>query len=293
MQYAGRFAPSPTGKLHFGSLICALGSYLRARACGGKIYIRIEDLDFTRCSKEHTVSILTELSELGFEYDGKPFIQSEHTLDYLKVIRGLALEGLVFPCSCTRAELKIRPCSCFLKKNTEQDLSNARSIRFLIDAKQTCSFEDKLHGTVVSEPEGGSITLRRADGVIAYNLACVVDDIRQGITEVVRGSDLLPVTAAQLYLYRALQHRAPDFVHLPLVLDRYGNKLSKQNNAPEMKGQASPSELLLTALSFLKQDITNLRKNMCPKEILHKAISRFSLDRIPLEPAAEPNHTGI
>ncbi|SFS36451.1 glutamyl-Q tRNA(Asp) synthetase [Succinivibrio dextrinosolvens] len=280
-QYIGRFAPSPSGRLHFGSLVAALGSYAVAKINDGKILLRIEDLDFFRCKKEYTRIILKELEEFGFYFDGEPYIQSEHTDVYYKVAKKLVTEGKAFYCNCTRSYLKTNTCQC-LQKGLKEDSEDNLALRFIIPKVHQDFFEDEIYGQMSFPVPQESLTLIRRDKVISYNLACVVDDINQGITQVVRGSDLIDITTTQMCLYKALDADYISYLHLPLAMADETYKLSKQNHSPAVLDQGTPSEMLIKALNFLNQDIDGLSSEMSPKTILDKALERFEIKRIPV-----------
>lgn len=279
--YIGRFAPSPSGRLHFGSLVAALGSYAVAKINNGKILLRIEDLDFFRCKKEYTSIILKELDEFGFCFDGKPYIQSEHTDVYYKIARKLFDEGKAFYCDCTRSYLKKNSCQC-IKKGLRGESQNNLALRFIIQDSPQEYFEDEIYGQVHSPVALDSLTIIRRDKVISYNLACVVDDIRQQVTQVVRGSDLIDITTTQMCLYKALNTDYISYLHLPLAMADEKYKLSKQNRSPAVLDQGTPSQMLIEALTFLNQDTEGLRPQMKPKNILDKALDRFDIKRIPV-----------
>ena len=215
MTYIGRFAPSPSGRLHFGSVVAALGSYLRAKSLNGKWLIRIEDLDTPRCPPGTAQIILQELDALGLKSDGEILIQSQRKKIYEKVLNDLIAKKQAFFCTCTRAQLTKRPCHCYLE--TKENLSHA-SIRFKPLRGYAPSFHDELQGDIKVNLPDKFITLKRSDGIIAYNLACVIDDALCNVTEIVRGSDLIDVTPIQISLFKALHHKIPDFLHLPLAL---------------------------------------------------------------------------
>lgn len=278
MSYTGRFAPSPSGRLHYGSLICALGSYLVAKHFHGRILLRIEDLDFYRCKKEYTTQIIEELNSLGFEYDEPPYIQSEHTEVYEKAIKALLEKNKAFYCDCTRAKIKETPCTCY-QRQQELDLSNPHSVRYRLDGIENI-FDDYLQGKVKTTFNENTLVLKRADGMIAYNLACVVDDIRQGVTQVVRGSDLTDITPAQMCLYKDFNAKDVSYLHLPLVLEDEKHKLSKQNLAKPVLDLDTKENLLISALEFLGQDISRIYVNSGCKGILNKAIESFDIKRI-------------
>ncbi len=284
MLYVGRFAPSPSGRLHFGSLVCAVGSYLRARSLKGKLILRIEDLDFYRCHPEYTTLILKELELLGFEYD-EYFVQSEHKEDYLALAQSLIEEGKAFWCNCTRAYLKDHECTCRTRKIKSHENC---AVKIWLAEDAGASFYDVLRGQVPCPVEKGALTLIRRDNVIAYNLACVADDIRQGVTEVVRGADLIDITTSQIKLYALLGHQSADYLHLPLVMADEKYKLSKQNRSPAVLDLKAPSELLIIALRFLEQDTCGYTPLMRPREILDEAVTRFNPHLIPTASAISP-----
>lgn len=279
MTYIGRFAPSPSGRLHFGSVVAALGSYLRAKSLNGKWLIRIEDLDTPRCPPETTDIILQELDALGLKSDGEILIQSHRKKIYEQALRTLLDERQAFFCTCTRAQLTKRPCHCYLE--TKENLPHA-SIRFKPLRGYAPSFHDELQGDIKVNLPDKFITLKRSDGIIAYNLACVTDDALCNVTEIVRGSDLIDVTPIQISLFKALHHKIPDFLHLPLALEANGCKLSKQNHAPAIFDLFTPQEIFIRALIFLGQDTSKINSNTSLQTIIDYAVINFNLDKIPL-----------
>ncbi|WP_295353802.1 tRNA glutamyl-Q(34) synthetase GluQRS [uncultured Succinivibrio sp.] len=280
-QYIGRFAPSPSGRLHFGSLVAAVGAYAVAKIKDGKILLRIEDLDFFRCKKEYTSIILRELDDFGFKFDGEPYIQSEHTDVYYKVAKDLVAKEKAFYCNCTRSYLKKNSCHC-RNKGLKEDSEDNLALRFIIPKVHQDYFEDEIYGQKRFPVLQESLTLIRRDKVVSYNLACVVDDIRQGVTQVVRGSDLIDITTTQMCLYKALDADYISYLHLPLAMADETYKLSKQNRSPAVLDQGSPSQMLIKALEFLNQDTDGLQPQMPPKKILDKALERFEIKRIPV-----------
>jgi glutamyl-Q tRNA(Asp) synthetase len=260
-EYVGRFAPSPTGPLHFGSLVAALASYLDARSAKGKWHLRLDDLDQPRTQPGAASEILRALDLLGFEWDGPVLVQSQRLERYRAALDELARRGLAYPCSCTRKELedsalaidgaRIYPGTC------RQGLAPgkaARALRLRTHAAPI-GFADAIQGWVEQrvEKEVGDFVLLRADGVIAYQLAVVVDDMDQGISHVVRGADLLDSTARQIHLQRLLGARTPHYAHLPVALNAAGEKLSKQTGARPLD-LAHPQAELARARRFLGQD---------------------------------------
>lgn len=281
--YVGRFAPSPSGRLHFGSLVAALGSYLRARHENGRILLRIEDLDFYRCKKEYTSLIINELHTLGFEYDGETYIQSEHTDVYLEKAKELIYKGEAYYCHCTRAMKKIEPCHC---KNLHLQQTENTNYALNYEVKDVCNntFVDVLLNKVHTDYTNNELTLIRADKVISYNLGCVVDDILEGVTEIVRGADLIDITPSQISLYKSFDKEAPRYLHLPLIMQDSKRKLSKQNHSPAVLDLAGPQQLLITGLKLLNQETDDLNEKMSVKKILSMAIDRFNVKNISKEP---------
>ena len=278
MTYIGRFAPSPSGRLHFGSVVAALGSYLRAKSLDGKWLIRIEDLDTPRCPPGTAQIILQELDALGLKSDDEILIQSQRKAVYEKVLNGLIAKKQAFFCTCTRAQLTKRPCHCYLEAKDNQPHA---SVRFKPSDGYEPSFHDELKGDIKVNLPDKFITLKRSDGIIAYNLACVTDDALCNVTEIVRGSDLIDVTPIQISLFKALQHKVPSFLHLPLALEPNGEKLSKQNHAKAIFDVLSVQEILIAVLRFLGQDTCRLNKSMSVNSILDFAVTNFSLNKIP------------
>jgi len=259
--YRGRFAPSPTGPLHFGSLVAALGSYLDARCHGGDWLVRIEDLDRQREVPRAADGILRILDALGFEWDGPILYQSQRSAAYADAIDRLRSNGLLFACVCSRSEIAHRgrrgpegpiyPGTC--RNGLPQD-RKPRALRVRIGSSSV-GFDDRIQGHVRQdlEHEVGDFVLRRADGTHAYQLAVVVDDAHQGITQVVRGADLVLSTPRQIYLQQQLQLPTPGYAHLPLALDAAGRKLSKSEAGTPVEPH-NPIPSLLRAWAFLNQE---------------------------------------
>lgn len=249
----GRFAPSPTGDLHFGSLICAVGSFLEARTAGGDWLLRIEDLDPPREVAGSASRIIDDLQNLGMHADGEILYQSDRFDAYQIHVNRLLQTGEAYPCACTRKDL---PPSGIYPGTCREGISGGkepRAIRFRVSDK-TCVFTDKVQGHKTESParSRGDFIIHRADGLYAYQLAVVVDDNFQGITQVVRGVDLLDSTCQQLCLQQALGFKSPDYMHLPLALSTDGKKLSKRVRTDPVKHQ-DPAYAVSTALVFLGQ----------------------------------------
>ncbi|MDP2024783.1 tRNA glutamyl-Q(34) synthetase GluQRS [Sulfuriferula sp.] len=260
--YIGRFAPSPTGPLHFGSLVAALGSYLQARAHGGQWHVRMEDIDTPRCSPVMADDILRTLAAFGFEWTGAVMYQSQRLAAYRTALQQLQDAGWVYACGCSRLEIAdsgvhgidglVYPGSC-RDGLIQGHLPRAQRVR--TDDLPLC-FDDALQGRVCQRlaSEVGDFVLNRADGLFAYQLAVVVDDAALGITEVVRGADLLASTPRQIYLQRLLGLPTPTYLHLPVALNADGQKLSKQTQARALKVDAA-LPLLCQAMAFLNQPV--------------------------------------
>ncbi|MDN6318843.1 MAG: tRNA glutamyl-Q(34) synthetase GluQRS [Marinobacter sp.] len=252
--YRGRFAPSPTGPLHFGSLVTALASYLEAKSQNGQWLIRIEDLDPLREPAEATGQILTSLDAHGLFPSEPVQFQSRHHEAYHAAIEHLLNKGYAYCCSCSRKQLQANfgrhPQLC-RDNHTARDKPFA--IRFALNDDQ-CRWHDQLLGPQhqVVQAEIDDPVLLRKEGFFAYQLAVVADDIAQGITHVVRGSDLLDMTAQQLQIYHALEATPPHWLHIPVIVNSQGQKLSKQSHAPALDNQ-TPTANLFAALNALNQ----------------------------------------
>ncbi len=249
----GRFAPSPSGDLHYGSLVSAVGSYLEAKSAGGSWLLRIEDIDPPREVSGSARRIISDLGRLGLEPDGPVLYQSSRLEAYQHAVDRLLGKGLAYPCACSRKDLPasgIYPGTC---RNGIPEGKNPRSIRFRVDTGSV-QFTDKLQGLISDSPAGisGDFIIRRADGLFAYQLAVVVDDDFQAVTQVVRGADLLDSTTRQICLQEALGFESPDYMHLPVALAADGKKLSKRLEADPVKHQ-DPGFAVERALRFLGQ----------------------------------------
>src|ERR1041385_1132726 len=217
----GRFAPSPTGPLHMGSLVAALGSYILARRAGGRWLVRMEDLDTPRVVAGAALGILETLRRYGLNWDGEVVYQSQRIDLYEQALQALRENGFVYDCGCTREEL----CRC---RNGLPPGRVARSVRFRMP-DGLIGFEDRPKGRI--EVGSGDFIVKRADGIFAYQLAVVVDDAEQDVTQVVRGEDLLDSTPRQIALQRALGLSTPEYAHVPLARNVDGTKISKRDGA--------------------------------------------------------------
>jgi len=250
----GRFAPSPTGDLHFGSLVAAVGSYLEAKSNGGIWLLRIEDIDPPREVAGSSKRIISGLNRLGMKPDRPVLYQSSRLDAYQNAINQLLEKGLAYPCACSRRDLPISgiyPGTC---RNGIMPGKSPRSIRFYTDKTQH-RFIDKVQGEISESPAdiSGDFIIRRADGLIAYQLAVVVDDQFQAVTQVVRGADLLDSTSRQICLQKALGFETPEYMHLPVVLSDDGKKLGKRFRADPVNHQ-DPVYAVAQALRFLGQN---------------------------------------
>jgi glutamyl-Q tRNA(Asp) synthetase len=253
MSYRGRFAPSPTGHLHFGSLVAAVGSWLCARHAGGEWLLRVEDIDPPREVPGSAASILAALPAFGLVAAAPALFQSRRAAAYDQAFEQLRATGQVFPCWCSRSELAgaggiHRDGRCVAPPRTDQPPAWRLHMPAVV-----VEFDDALQGPQRQNlrDEVGDFVIRRVEGFYSYQLACVVDDACQGITEVVRGQDLLDSTARQIWLQRCLGLPTPGYRHLPLVLDAAGRKLSKSDRAFPVDPSA-PLPALRRALDFLR-----------------------------------------
>ncbi|MGL5814528.1 MAG: tRNA glutamyl-Q(34) synthetase GluQRS [Aeromonas sp.] len=252
--YIGRFAPSPSGPLHFGSLVAALGSFLQARSRQGTWLVRIEDIDPPREMAGATPLILQTLEAHGLEWDGEVIYQSQRHARYDEIIEGLYRADHLYWCRCTRREIMAAG-GFYGGHCRELGLPASGCAARLRQRQPVYHFEDALQGRI-SVPAAlaeEDFIIRRRDGLYAYNLAVVVDDMDSGITEIVRGADLLEPTVRQIALYQMLGAPVPTWVHLPLAVLADGHKLSKQNHAPALDlDEVRPA--LWQALAFLGQN---------------------------------------
>ncbi len=259
--YTGRFAPSPTGAVHYGTLVAAVGSYLQAKINNGKWLVRMEDVDVTRKVEGADVDILNTLEEFGFEWHGDVVYQSQQTGHYQEALDQLISQSLVFTCVCSRRALaesnsKIYPGTCrtrLLGKADKNITREPHALRIFVD-DVTIEFNDTVMGKQIQnmKRECGDFIIKRRDNLFAYQLAVVVDDALQKINEVVRGADLLTVTPRQIYLQQRLNYPTPNYCHLPLVVDANGNKISKSEGTAKVNIK-DKKKLLVSVLQFLSQ----------------------------------------
>lgn len=287
--YRGRFAPSPTGPLHFGSIIAALGSYLDARANGGEWLLRMEDIDGPRTAPGAADEILRTLEHLGFEWDGEVAVQSRRIDLYHAALVRLQLDGEVYPCACSRREITERatrasidggavyPGSCRAGIGTGRA---ANAWRLKVEDREI-SFTDRIQGIHAQnlERDVGDFVLLRADGQFAYQLAVVVDDALQGVNAVVRGADLLDSTPRQIWLLQRLGFPTPSYAHLPVATNAAGEKLSKQTLA-RAADPTDGTSLLTSAMKFLGQEVPAEMHTLSLAEFWPEALSIWSLARV-------------
>ncbi len=293
----GRFAPSPTGPLHLGSLVAAVGSWLFARSAGGEWLVRMEDLDGPRVVPGASGEILRALERYGLTWDGPVVVQSERTPLYEEALARLRAAGLAYDCGCTRAEVAraagapdasdpVDAAGAVYAGTCRAGLAPgraARAVRFRVP-EGTVTFEDRVRGRVEENVSRavGDFVVRRADGPFAYQLAVVVDDAEQEVTEVVRGGDLLSSTARQIALQRALGLPTPAYAHLPLLLGPDGKKLGKRDGALPLEtlDERRVSETLALAFTLLGQEPVEGN----PQEMLEAAVRGFDAGRVPPGP---------
>lgn len=286
--YRGRFAPSPTGALHFGSLIAAMGSYLQAKHHKGEWLIRIDDIDPPREQAGTSKQILNTLEQFGFEWDGQVLYQSHNLKRYQAAVNDLKKQYQAYPCSCSRKQIikktqqttgnVIYPGFC---RNGPLEDSSECSIRLRTN-NEAVIFHDVIQGqqTTNLEKDIGDFILQRRDRYFSYQLASGIDDAEQGITEVVRGADLLGCTPCQLHVQHMLNLSSPDYCHLPIVVNAAGQKLSKQTYAEPINAKEAVL-LLYKTLKFLGQmPPINLIKGS-QEDIWHWAITHWRLNLVP------------
>lgn len=284
----GRFAPSPTGPLHFGSLVAAFGSYLDARSQGGEWLVRIDDLDRPRCVAGMADDILRALEAFGLEWDGEVVYQSRRDALYRAALAQLESAGAVYACACSRKEIAdssigrdgtaIYPGTC---RAGVPPGKAARAWRLRVQ-DETVEFEDGVCGRICQQMarDVGDFVVRRADGLFAYQLATVVDDAAQGVTQVVRGGDLLASTPRQIYLQRLLGLDLPAYAHLPVAVDARGEKLGKQTRAPAVTA-SRPVLVLHEVLRFLGQQPPAELRDADPASFKRWALENWRLENVP------------
>lgn len=283
-EYVGRFAPSPTGPLHFGSLLAAVASWLEARRHGGRWLLRIDDIDPPRERPGAARRILEALERYGFEWDGPVVYQSRSATSHRAALKRLRAAGQAYPCGCSRRELldapagplgRIYPGTCRRGSNASEF-----AIRVRTDNAQT-GFVDRLQGAQNQrlESDSGDFVVWRRDGLIAYQLAVVVDDYEQGITDVVRGIDLMDSTPRQIWLQRLLDYPTPSYAHIPVATNAAGIKLSKNTGAPAVSMEAVESTLI-SALRALRQSPPDTLAKAGIRDIWDWSFAHWDLHRL-------------
>ncbi|MDR1463251.1 MAG: tRNA glutamyl-Q(34) synthetase GluQRS [Azoarcus sp.] len=285
--YSGRFAPSPSGPLHFGSLATALGSALEARHHRGSWLLRIEDIDIPRIAPGAVDAILATLERYGFEWDGEVMRQSCRADAYAAALARLKAGSHVFPCACTRREMAdsalARDGSRRYPGSCRDGLPAGRTPRtWRVKAEGTICFDDAIQGPQEEDlaRDAGDYVIFRADGQFAYQLAVVVDDAAQGITHIVRGADLLGSTARQIHLQHLLGLPVPAYAHLPVASNAAGEKLSKQTLARAID-DAPPARTLAAALAFLGQRPPAALAGASIAEVWAWALAHWRIERVP------------
>jgi len=285
--YRGRFAPSPTGPLHFGSLIAAISSYAQAKQRRGKWLVRIEDVDLPRCNNESTTLILKALEAYGMHWDEEILYQSQRTDIYQAAMDTLLTKNMCYHCACSRKQIKentnsnnisIYPGTC---RNGVEKSKQARSVRLRTN-DAIIQFKDEIQGQFSQNIYNnvGDFIIKRTDNLFAYQLAVVVDDYEQNITEIVRGSDMLDSTPRQIFLQQCLGYSSPNYIHTPLAINIDGSKLSKQAKAPAIDLN-DPRPHLVKALHFLGQQPPHELLETDVNTIWVWAIQHWSVNAIP------------
>jgi len=290
--YVGRFAPSPTGPLHFGSLVAAVASWLDARAAGGRWLLRMEDLDWPRCEPGAADTLLRQLEAYGLRWDGAMLVQSQRDDAYAAALGTLKEIEAVYPCACTRSQLAQAP------RNHEGEILYPGTCRNGLPAGAiarawrvrvpdvSIHFHDRIHGELQQNlaHEVGDFIVKRADGLFAYQLAVVVDDAFQGVTHVVRGADLLWNTPRQIYLQTLLGLPTPIYAHVPLITNAAGQKLSKQTRAPALP-ETGRGAVMAQALAALGHPVPAELAGAEPAEQLAWASAHWQIENVPTRPA--------
>jgi glutamyl-Q tRNA(Asp) synthetase len=292
-QYRGRFAPSPTGPLHLGSLIAALASFLDARHYGGAWLVRMEDLDPPREEPGAADNILNSLQHHGLQWDEAVLYQSTRSAAYAAALAALAHGGHSFSCDCSRAILDADGACRGDCRTRQQDIAGRRAIRTVVPPACEIHFTDLLQGPqhIALGQSLADFVVRRRDGLDAYQLAVVVDDATQGITHVVRGSDLLDSTPRQIFLQQTLAYPMPCYAHLPVITTAAGQKFSKQNHAPALDSDHATDNLRY-ALRFLHQKDPPASL-LGVEALLAYAIEHWVLQQVPAQTAIPATSIGL
>ena len=282
--YVGRFAPSPTGPLHFGSLLAAAASYLQARANNGRWLVRVEDIDPPREESGATDAILTALEQYGFEWDGPTICQSGSAAAHEAALHRLLYAGQAYPCGCSRRDLAgvpQGPLGTIYPGTCRQGCTSSETAIRVRTTDTPTAFPDGLQGSQQQrlESESGDFVIWRRDGLVAYHLAVVVDDFEQGVTEIVRGVDLLDSTPRQLWLQDLLSYPRPGYLHIPVAAHPDGQKLSKLTGATPVSHE-DPRGTLILALEALGQQPAGELGDTSIADIWAWAIGRWQLEAL-------------
>lgn len=281
--YIGRFAPSPSGPLHFGSLIAATGSYLQAKSQAGQWLVRMEDIDTPRMVSGMDSDILRTLELYGLHWDGPVWYQSQRLERYQTIFNQLQQQSLIYGCQCSRKDISDMG-GIYGNKCADLRLNTGQLAWRLRAANVATQFTDKIFGTQTIPPAlaGEDYIIKRRDGLFAYQLVVVIDDIDQAVTEVIRGADLLQMTPRQQALCQLLGAQAPAYGHLPLAVLKPGFKLSKQNHAPAVS-QLNPAKVLSQVLRFLGHPPPPELHGADTRLQLSWAVQHWQLDKVPAE----------
>jgi glutamyl-Q tRNA(Asp) synthetase len=282
--YIGRFAPSPTGPLHFGSLVAALASYLDAKSNLGRWFLRIEDLDPPREPEGAAETILDQLQALGLAWDGEILYQSSRLAAYEAALQQLNEIGLCFCCNCTRPRIQALGGVYDGHCRSNREIANrSREYAVRIQTVDHCiSFDDLIQGEYHQNIrlEFGDFVIKRKDNLFAYQLAVVIDDAFQNVTDVVRGFDLIGSTARQIYLQQQLSIHVPRYAHFPVAANQNGEKLSKQQHASAID-VSRPDKCLLQAMKFLGLNTPSELTGESPDVLLNWAVSQWDIQNVP------------
>jgi glutamyl-Q tRNA(Asp) synthetase len=287
--YRGRFAPSPTGYLHFGSLVTAVASYLEALKNNGQWLLRIEDVDTTRTVVNASESILRSLEKYGFQWDGEVLYQSQRYDTYQSYLEQLKSQSLIYGCECSRRSIREYkqkngytlpgyPAICRHKnictKNSAQRINTSEF--------NEIGFEDQIQGKMIQHfsESVGDFVLQRSDGIYSYQLAVVVDDFEQQVTDIVRGFDLFDNTPRQILLHRYLGINPPNYAHIPIATNSNSQKLSKQTFAKAIKDKMAHS-YIIAALEFLGQSPSNEWIELTIEDMWNQALNQWNIESIP------------
>lgn len=290
-RYIGRFAPSPTGALHFGSLLAALASYLDARAHQGQWLVRMEDLDPPREVKGAADQILHTLEQFGFEWDGPVWYQSQRHQRYQQLLQQLLDQSSAYPCYCSRQQINLRRstiydgyCRPAAHTTTASNADQPAAIRLQVN-DSTVRFNDAIQGHQQQHlnTDVGDFVIKRKDGLFAYQLAVVIDDADQAVNQIVRGYDLLSSTSRQIFLQQQLGFTPPHYSHIPILVNAQGQKLSKQTHACAIDTQ-QPSTSLYQALHLLGQNPPQQLRATSVREMLDWGIEHWQLHHVPRQP---------